>query len=80
MMESQSIAINLITPNHTSDLMNISQLSLSSGYELNHLQECLDHVIHSRRFHVSNDVIVEELICHFEISRKTAQKIILCTS
>ena len=57
---------------------HLSQLALSTGYEISHLEECLNYVLHSRRFNVSNDDIVEELICDFEISRYTANEVINC--
>jgi hypothetical protein len=57
---------------------HLSQLAISTGYDINFLEDCLDHVIYSRRFNVSNDDIVEELICDFEISRQTANNVINC--
>ena len=57
---------------------HLEQLAFSSGYEISHLEECLNYVLHSRHFNVSNDDIVEELICDFEISRQTANKVINC--
>lgn len=69
-----------IEPCHTKSMKNtdLSQLALATGYDINLLEDCLNYVLHSRRFNVSNDIIVEELICDFEISRQTANNVINC--
>jgi hypothetical protein len=40
------------------------------------VRECKDHIVYSRRFNVSNRAILEELVCDFELDRKTAEQLI----